>query len=215
LLADRTVGHPEPVSGSSPAEPPQIAYEGEVWRKLLHLFALAIPVGYYFVSEQVGVFIVLGCFLFSLLVDIARFRHWRIQRFWRRWTDPIVRPKEEQNFTGATNILASGWLCPLLFTRPAAALGMCTIILGDTAAALIGRRWGHHRFLNGRSLEGSVAFFIAAGIGGTLIPGIPLSLGLSAALLATVVEAISSKIDDNLTVPLIAGLFAHLALRIL
>jgi dolichol kinase len=38
---------------------------------------------------------------------------------------------------------------------------------------------------------------------------------LSAALLATVVEAISSKIDDNLTVPLIAGLFAHLALRIL
>jgi dolichol kinase len=214
LRADRTVGHSAPPGAPSPAEP-QIAYEGEVWRKLLHLVALAIPVGYHFVSWQTAVGIVLGCFLFSLFVDIARFRGWAIQRFWRRWTDPIVRPKEKQNFTGATNILLSGWLCPLLFTRPAATLGMCAIILGDTAAALIGRRWGYHRFLNGRSIEGSLAFFVAAGIGGTLIPGIPLTIGLSAAALATVVEAISSRIDDNLTVPLIAGLFAHLALRVL
>jgi dolichol kinase len=194
-------------------ETPQLDYTGEVWRKLLHLVALSIPVGYYIVPHTAAVLVPMAVFAFSLVVDFARFRGWPIQRYWRRWTDPIVRPKEEHNFTGATNILASGWLCPLLFTRPAAAVGMTVIILGDVAAALIGRRWGRHRFFNGRSIEGSLAFLVAAAIGATLIPGVNLILGLTAAVLATVVEAFSRRVDDNLSVPLIVGLYVHLALR--
>ncbi|MEW5701012.1 MAG: diacylglycerol/polyprenol kinase family protein [Candidatus Zixiibacteriota bacterium] len=194
---------------------PELAYSGEVWRKLLHLVALIIPVGYYFVARPVGIGIVASCFVVSLLIDISRFRDWPIQRTWQRVVSPIVRPKESDNFTGATHILLSGWLCPLLFTRPAAAFAMTTIILGDIAAALIGRRWGRHRYAGNRSWEGSAAFFGGGLIAAFAIPSVPLSIGIPVALLAAVVEGLSRRVDDNLTVPLVAGLAVHVALRAL
>lgn len=200
---------------SSPGAIPELAYRDEVWRKLLHLLALSIPIGYHFVPRLAAILIPLGCCAVSVVVDVARIRGWTIQRVWRRLTDPIVRPKERSSFTGATHILASGWLCPLLFSVPAAAMGMSTIILGDVAAALVGRRWGRRRYLNNRSYEGSAAFLGAAIIGSVLIPGVPIGIALSAALLGTIVEGLSQRIDDNLTVPLIVGLYVHLALRLL
>ena len=193
----------------------ELGYNQEVRRKLLHLFALSIPVGYHFVPLLAAILIPFGCFAFSLTADLARFRGWAVQRLWRRWTDSIIRPKERCNFTGATNILASGWLCPLLFVRPAAALGMSAIILGDVAAALVGRRWGKHRYRNDRSFEGSAAFLVAAAVGSLLVPGVPIGIALTAALLGAVVEGFSKRVDDNLTVPLIVGLYVHLALRVL
>lgn len=194
------------------ADTPELAYRSEVWRKLLHLFALTIPIGYYYVPWTIGAAICFGFFLIALIIDIARFRDWPIQRYWIRFAGPIVRPKEKDNFTGATNILASGWLCIVLFATPAAAMGMAAIILGDTAAALVGRRWGRHRITGNRTWEGSSAFFVAALAGGVLLPGITWPLALAAAVLATVVEAASRRIDDNLTVPLIVGVFVHIVL---
>ena len=194
--------------------PREIDYRREVWRKLLHLFALSIPIGYQFVSPRVAAAVVFVCFLISVVVDLARFRGWPIQRLWRPMVSPIVRPKESQNFTGATFILTSGWLCPLLFSLPAATLGMLMIILGDTFAALVGRRWGRHSTVGNRTVEGSVAFLAASFGAGALTPGLPIMIGLTAAPLATIVETLSTRIDDNLSVPLISGLYAHLALRV-
>jgi dolichol kinase len=199
---------------SASCHPAELDYDREVWRKLLHLFALSIPIGYQFVSRGVAFAVVFFCFLVSLLVDLARFRGWPIQRIWHPIVAPIVRPKESRNFTGASFILLSGWLCPLLFSLPAATLGMLTIILGDTVAALVGRRWGRHRTIGNRSVEGSAAFLAAAIVASACTPGLPLAIGLSAAPLAAAVEMLSTRVDDNLSVPLIVGLYAHLALRI-
>ena len=194
--------------------PPELDYTSEVWRKLLHLFALVIPIGYHFVPRAIAVACVVFAFLVSLLIDLARLRSWPIQKLWLPVVAPIVRPKESHAFTGASHILLSGWLCPLLFSVPAASLAMTCIILGDSAAALVGRRWGSHRYSNGsRSLEGSTAFFLASIIAALVVPGIPLWIGLAGALLATVVEALSTRVDDNLSVPLLVGLFAQLSLR--
>ncbi|MBI5868724.1 MAG: phosphatidate cytidylyltransferase [candidate division Zixibacteria bacterium] len=193
----------------------EFGYDREVWRKLLHLFALSIPIGYQFVSQTAAVLIVFVCFLGSLAVDLARFRGWPIQRLWNPMVSPIVRPKESHNFTGATFILLSGWLCRLIFSLPAATFGMLVIILGDTSAALIGRRWGRHRTIGNRTVEGSVAFLAAAVIAGVCTPGLPLAIGLALAVPATFVEMFSTRIDDNLSVPLVVGLCSHLALKIL
>ncbi len=189
----------------------EINYHQEVWRKLLHLFALVIPIGYQFVPRAAAVLIVAFCCFVSVLLDVSRFRRWPIQRLWRPLVSPIVRPKEARNFTGATYILLAGCLSPLLFARPAATLGMVVIILGDTAAALVGRRWGRHPSIDNRTVEGSLAFLAASAIAGVITPGIPIVVGLMAAPLATLVEMFSRRVDDNLSVPLIVGLYAHLA----
>lgn len=192
----------------------QLDYRGEVWRKLLHLFAMVMPIGYYLAPKWMALTAILAAFLFSLLADICRFRKWDIQRFWTPITDYIVRPKEAAKFTGATHILFSGFACLLLFDLPAAAFGMSTIILGDTAAALVGRKWGKHKFSHAdRSWEGSLSFLTASLFAAFIIPGLPLWIGIVGSVIATGVEAFSNRIDDNLSVPLVAGLFAHLAMR--
>lgn len=198
-----------------PAHTTQLDYRGEVWRKLLHLFALVMPVGYHLAPRWLSLAVILLAFFVSLLVDVARLRRWSIQRLWTPITDPIVRPKEAAGFTGATHILFSGFVCLLLFDLPAAAYGMSTIIVGDTAAALVGRRWGRHRFNHAdRSWEGSLSFLAASIVAAFLVPNLPLWIGLVGAVLAAAVEAFSNQIDDNLSVPLVVGLFVHLALRL-
>lgn len=191
----------------------QLDYRGEVWRKLLHLFAMVIPIGYHFAPRWMALCAVLAAFLFSLFADICRLKRWNIQRFWTPVTDYIVRPKESGGFTGATHILFSGFVCLLLFSVPAATLAMSTIILGDAAAALVGRQWGRHKFPHAdRSWEGSLSFLAASLLAAFVIPGLPIWIGIAGSVFGTLVEAISNQIDDNLSVPLVVGLFAHLAL---
>lgn len=193
----------------------QLDYRGEVWRKLLHLFAMVMPIGYYLAPKWLALTSIAAAFLFSLLADICRFRKWEIQRFWTPITDYIVRPKEAAKFTGATHILFSGFVCLLLFDLPAAAFGMSTIILGDTAAALVGRKWGRHKYNHAdRSWEGSLSFLAASLLAAFVIPGLPLWIGVVGSVIATLVEAFSNQIDDNLSVPLVVGLFTHLAMRL-
>jgi phytol kinase len=108
---------------------------------------------------------------------------------------------------------------------PTAVAGTMALTWGDALAALIGRRWGRHRFRvagDQRSWEGSAAMFAASVatmfIVLTLLPGSPLSplappLGAGRAALgaligagaATFAEAVSPRGTDNLTVPLAAA----------
>ena len=90
-----------------------------------------------------------------------------------------------------------------------------TLTFGDAAAALVGRRFGSHRFVVGRarkSYEGSFAFFavavVVAAIAGSFVPG---ALGFAAvaafALATTLAEAFAGDGLDNAAIPL-AGLLA-------
>ena len=100
--------------------------------------------------------------------------------------------------------------------------GIMAMTLGDAMAALIGRFWGKHSFkcFNAtKTLKGSAAMLVFSAIGIFIalwaIPGSPLApngpvFSFSTLLLAsgigavtaTVIEAVSLKGLDNLTVPL-------------
>lgn len=103
------------------------------------------------------------------------------------------------------------------------AAGMMAMTWGDALAAIIGRRWGRHRYrLAGatKSLEGTATMFAAsaAAILLTLLATSPLPAGIAAGyalglgLLAAVVEAVSPWGTDNLTVPLLTALAAGVML---
>lgn len=90
---------------------------------------------------------------------------------------------------------------------------------GDAFAAILGRRFGRHRYaMFNRSLEGSAAMFIFSFLSAAItlaIFGTPLDaailFGVVLALFAAVVEAISPAGLDNLLVPA-SGVLAYLAL---
>ena len=111
---------------------------------------------------------------------------------------------------GATYVLISATLSVLIFPKPIAIMAFTVLIFADLTAALVGTRYGRHRFL-AKSVEGSAAFFVTAVLIMIILPrasGIPgdLAVGITAALAATIVEAADFGIDDNLSVPLTTGI---------
>ncbi len=193
---------------------PDISYARESLRKATHLIALVIPVVYSLTGKTIVLpALALLAFLF-ILFETARLRGWSLWKLVESVWGPLLRPNEIGKYSGASYILVGAILTIIAYDKAIAVCALTFIIIGDTAAAMVGRKWGHHRFKN-KSYEGSAAFFFSS-----LIPvfvlshSIPLWVGITGATVATVIEALSGKIDDNLTVPLGAGFVMQVAMRI-
>ncbi|MFT5680558.1 MAG: dolichol kinase [Myxococcota bacterium] len=105
-----------------------------------------------------------------------------------------------------------------------AALSVGILAFADPAAAIIGRRFGRTSLINGRSLEGTLAFavvgtLVGLGMLSVYFPDFGLTgaliVALAAAVPAAVAELLSRRIDDNLSVPLSAAAGAWLVLQFL
>jgi dolichol kinase len=197
---------PDKQAGSAP----QISFGQELARKATHMGALVIPVGYYILglSAAGALTVLVPCFLAMMLLDIGRLRGWGL------WTSyagkvvgPIIRPHEEGgDFTGATYILFSACFTVALFDKPIAIAALAFIIVGDTLAAIIGRRYGRHRFRSSKSLEGSLGCLVGTLVVAALSPDLAFPAAALGAVVATVVEAYPLGVDDNVSVPFVSGL---------
>lgn len=184
----------------------QISFGAEFVRKGIHLFALAIPVGYSFLPFMFSIIAVASAAIISIIIDISRFRNWRLWHLLAVLLTPIIRDHEiKGGFTGASYILTTSTITIALFPKPIAIAAIVFIIIGDTAAALIGRRFGKHRLIGKKTFEGSFACLVSLAAVSFVIPGLPTPVGLIGAFVATLAELLTGKIDDNFTVPISSG----------
>lgn len=181
-----------------------IGYAREAGRKAIHIFALVMPIGLWLVPVQIARWVLFCFFLLLASIDIARWGDTPLSRFLRGQLDSVLRPHERRRFSGGTYILAAGALCSLLFAKPVAVAVLICIIVGDTAAVFVGRSIGRIHFGH-KTLEGSLAFFLSSLICILWIPTLTFEVKLLGAAVAAVVEALPIPMDDNITVPLIAG----------
>ncbi|OGC93750.1 MAG: hypothetical protein A2W25_06450 [candidate division Zixibacteria bacterium RBG_16_53_22] len=189
----------------APSKTRDISIIGEVFRKLIHLGAIAIPIGYHFLGIGIVIPVLAFSLAVSLYLDYVRlFGSRRSRHFIRRYMGIMIRPSEKRDLIGASYILSGSILTILLFDKPIAIAAISFIVIGDTAGAIIGRIWGKVRFRD-KSLEGSVSFLVACVLTGIVIPGIPFWVKIVGAVTATVVEAVTLHIDDNLIVPVTSG----------
>jgi dolichol kinase len=188
------------------SEAAEISWPAEFVRKGIHLFALVIPVGHYLVSFPVAVVGITVPAAVSILIDLSRFRRWRLWNLLAPILGPIIRDHEVKGaFTGASYILSASAFVILVYPKAVAIAAITFIIIGDIAAALVGRKWGRHRLIGRKSIEGSLACLVSLVLISFLIPGLPTPVGLVGAVVATLAEAFSGKIDDNLAVPILSG----------
>lgn len=192
-----------------------IHYRDELVRKLIHLFSLSIPVIYYFIPSSTSITILIYLTIFALLFDGGRFVSKSFAKLFYRVFGFLLRKheldKEKKNLTGATYVLLSALICALIFPKVIFVTAFTILIISDTSAALIGRKFGKRKFLR-KSFEGTLSFFISASIVVIFTPKVgnfPMeyAIGFIAAFVGAIVENISYGLaDDNLSIPISVGL---------
>ena len=202
----------------------EISFYNEFRRKAIHLFALTIPIGYFLLPKTPSLLILSPFVAGAIMIDIVRLRKLPLHGFLNRLLGSVLRDHEEEDFAGASYILSASFLSILLFQKSLAIAAISFIILGDIAAALIGRRFGKTKipwsptkvnpFGNDRkSLEGSLSCLLMCLVVAMVIPQLPLWIGIIGAVTATLAEGISLPINDNFSVPLLSGLCMQLLLQ--
>lgn len=143
----------------------------------------------------------------------------RVSRRWRARVDTALAATahsfERHAVTSgtwyATSLAALAWT----LEAPAAAASVAILAAADPSASYFGRRFGRHHLGPQRSVEGSVAFVVAGTLAASgafaLFGVVPWGIALAMAIAGALGELTSvGRIDDNLTIPLAAGLAAAL-----
>jgi len=177
----------------------------EIKRKIVHLATLILPIGYALTSEEIVLLFLLPFFLCYLFVDLLRHFHSGIASLFQKYFfGRVLREEEKRNLMGSTYFLFSSLLTILLFPKSIAIASLLILTLSDTAGALVGKWIGKVRIFR-KTLEGSMAFFLSSLVIVWSYPQLNHLTGSLAALGATLIEVLPIPVDDNLTIPIVAG----------
>lgn len=192
-----------------------INYRDELVRKLIHLCSLSIPVIYYYIPRNTAIIILLILTVLAIFLDLARYLSPAVGSIFYKIFGFLLRRHEldssKKNLNGATYVFISALVSIIIFPKVLFITAFAILIVSDSMAALIGRKYGKHKFLS-KSREGTLAFFFSAIIVVLLTPKVEGNLteyviGFFAAAVGAIVENISFGLaDDNLSIPLSIGL---------
>ena len=202
----------------------EISYKEEIKRKLVHLSSLWMVAATLLLPRYIS------CILFFLLLaltlvsehDYANGGPWYLGRLYGKLFGKMLRNEVKPGqwiVSGGAPVLAAALLVNVLFPPFIAASALAVMLTGDAAAALIGRRFGKHRTVNGKSWEGFAAF-IAVGFAALAAVLAIMGLfpafwfwGLGGVILAAVAELFQKqlKVDDNFSIPLCVGAVLYAA----
>jgi phytol kinase len=135
---------------------------------------------------------------------------------YRRDLFKAMESKDKRNLGTVYFPISFALVIALCWDKPAVVVsGLMPMTWGDAMAAVVGERWGSHRFTSwaqGKSWEGSIAMFAASFVSVWLaltVFGVTGSTAMLAslvvALAATIVEMLTPLGLDNLTVPLVSA----------
>ncbi len=199
----------------TPIDQGTINYRDEVVRKLIHLCSLSIPILYYFIPRTDSIIILSIITAFAIFLDLSRHFNPDFGKFFYKFFGFLLRRHEVDNkkksLNGATYVFISALICAIIFPKVFFITAFTILIVSDSMAALIGRKFGKHKFLS-KSLEGTIAFFISACLVIMFTPkisglAIEYYIGIIASAVGAIVENISFGFaDDNLSIPISVGL---------
>jgi len=191
-----------------------IQYKDELFRKLIHLTSLSIPIVSYFIPTETAAIILGILAALALIIDLGRYLHPEIGKIFYKYFGFLLREHEldhkKKNLNGATYVLISALISVLIFPKVIFISAFSILIISDSLAALIGRKFGKRKFLS-KSLEGTLTFFVSACIVILFTPKVggffeEYLIGFIAAFAGAIVENVSFKlVDDNLSIPLSVG----------
>jgi dolichol kinase len=179
----------------------------EMLRKVIHISGFLIPLFYvqflstYLVS--VGLFLIIVVYTIS---EVARGHEINFPVFSTVTRKAAKSVFEVKYFATAPIAFTLGIILSLLFFPPSIAYASITVLtLGDSMANIFGKVFGKIPlpFNRKKTFEGTICGFVCAFFGSILFVN-PLN-ALVAVIVGMLVESLPLQIDDNLAIPLSAG----------
>ena len=189
-----------------------LSLKGEFYRKTIHLFSSAIPIGYYFIPKNIVLSIVIPLLFLMLLVEAVKYKNDFIYGLYLRFFKSMLRGHETDRrkirINGASWLLAADVLCIIIFPKYIAITGMLLLSFSDSLSGIFGRLYGKKQYAPNRSYVGTFTFFLVSVLIVFLTPKyqyLPVEyyLALFAVLLTTIVDSMNLPIDDNFAIPLV------------
>jgi len=179
----------------------------EIYRKLIHISSLILPLSYRFVfnyDKKLTIYILFPLAILAVAVELIRLENKSIKRIFYKLFGIMLRKHEISDITGASYLLTSAVFCIALFPPDIAFAALSYLALGDTMAAIVGLRFGKRKILgSAKSLEGSLACFAVCLIYSIAFGLNPL-MALIGSLTATFAELSALPVDDNIKIPVIS-----------
>lgn len=190
-------------------ETQKVDLKKELIRKGIHMISLSIPIIYYHIPKDIALIIIIPLTLGSIIIDFLRYYSKTVANIFYKIFGQILRKHEvgsKKTLNGGTYVLISASICIFLFPKILVVMSFSILIISDILAALVGKSIGRIK-INGKTLEGSIAFFISAVIVILVTPKLtytPLEylIGIIGALVGTLSELYSfNLLDDNFAIP--------------
>lgn len=186
----------------------------EFKRKAFHITSLFLPISYIFVSKQVAIITMLIITAGTIFIDTSRHYNRSIQETIDKLFADLMRPFERTGsyqLSGSSYMALGFLIATIMFSKGVAITSCLVLIVSDSCAAIFGKKLGTNRH-NGKSLEGSMAFFLSAIMVSMFVFQIEAFYSnfwiiVIASLATSVVEYYSSQIgvNDNFTIPVTFG----------
>jgi dolichol kinase len=153
----------------------------------------------------------IGAFMIGF--DVLRLRIPRLNQFFTWLFGPFLRQKELNRLTGSAYMMAGVAIIVCVFSREVVLLTLLFFSVADPLASYFGIRYGKDKLIGNKSLQGTLAAFVACFVVALLFYS---ALGLMsdrlfiACLLSGLIGAVSElvpigKLDDNFVFPLMAA----------
>jgi dolichol kinase len=183
----------------------------EIKRKGIHLLSLIYIFGYWYLPKTTvvwGLIVVIAAVAFF---EFLRFKIPKFNNFFKDNFKGFYRTEEVYKISGLIGTLSGALTAVVVFSNKYMVFAsFLYFAFGDSVAALVGRSVGRHKLFSGKSLEGSLACFFICFIAGFFI--FNWRFALLGAALATAVEAIPWKINDNFWMQIVnAGILTLLS----
>lgn len=202
----------------------QITYTQEILRKLIHLSSLWMVVSLGILPRSWNVCLFAALLFAQVMVEYGYYKRWPLLvATYGRFFSRMLRESEtgeKFRLSGAPYVIASALMVTLLFERTISMVALSTMLIGDTCAALIGRKFGRHKINEGtKSMEGAIAFWVSSTIVLAFFVAFysqPFAFsimglfGITVAMMAEIYEK-QIKMDDNFSIPLAMGISLSLA----
>lgn len=185
-------------------------------RKVVHLASLSIPVVYITYGRESTLAFLVYCLVGFLVAEFVRIELGvRIPFF-----DIIAREQEAERVGAEVYFTLGALVAVAAYTKAVACAVILMASLGDMTASLVGKAVRGTRLYGDKTVAGAggelVMDVVAVTVLGAVVPAValPAVVVFAMAIAATVVETLVERIDDNLAVPVIAGLIGNLVLGV-